>query len=97
MTVQGAGAAHQTLEGVVCDPPPEPPVRNTAALQHARGRRRLAQPGRHAAESSAMRIALSEIIFFPGVKEHDFCALTVDHWSPYRVVDRKCLNSASVR
>ena len=70
MTVQGAGAAHQTLLNVVCDPPPEPPVRNEAAPQLARDRRRLAQPGIHAAASSAMRIALSEIIFFPGVKEH---------------------------
>ena len=66
MTVQGAGAAHHTLVGVVCDPPPEPPGRNTAALQHARGRRRLAHAGMHAAAGSAMRIGLREIARLKG-------------------------------
>ena len=56
MTVQGAGAAHQTLVNPLCDPPPEPPGRNAEALQHARGRRRLAIAGMHAAAGGAMRI-----------------------------------------
>ena len=66
MTVQGAGAAHQTLKNFLCDPPPEPPGRNTAALQHARGRRRLARAGMHAAAGAAIRIGPREIARWKG-------------------------------
>ena len=66
MTVQGAGAAHQTLKKTLCDPPPEPPGRNAAAAQHASGRRRLAIAGMHAAAGGAMRIGLREIARLKG-------------------------------
>ena len=61
VTVQGAGVAHQMLERTLRGPPPEPPGRNTAGLQHTRGRRRRACAGMHAAAGAAIRICLREI------------------------------------
>ena len=75
--MQGAGAAHQTLKKTLCDPPPEPPGRNAAAAQHARGRRRLDRAGMHAAAGAAIWIALGEIARLKGVKEHDFFSFSV--------------------
>ena len=58
VTVQGAGAAHQTLKNVLGDAPPEPRGRKTAAAHHASGRRRLARSGMHAAAGAAIWIGL---------------------------------------